>query len=616
MFIVQRDVLDYDKLLDNDYHYAIFMLDPKSFCGTLIENRYHLQKFLGNGAFGFVFAADEMALGESVGRAAVKLIRPQSDAHRAEILHEIRAMANLTHPHLLGYRSSGEFVLQSGEKLIFLALELANGSLEESLENQLLTTPLVHQMAIAVASALAYLQGRGVVHRDLKPANILRVGDAWKIADFGLARLNAQTFHQTAAAGTLSYMSPDAIDGEVSAAGDLWAFGVLLQECLTGKFPYPHTSQLSFIRNVASQEPFIAPAMPPPFDQIVRGCLDKNPKTRWTAHRVLDCLAQSPRAAQNAAPSAPTSASPTSAAPAPIPPAPVMQAPPAPRVVAAQPTAFLPRQAHEPVVDASGGATYRTIGEALAATPHAARIWVRAGVYCEGLLLDRAVEIIGEGEREEIVIQYALGNCVKVVGGAPVLRNVLVCGVAKTMNKQFHAISVNSGDLLLENCIVVSDSLACVAVQGATSSTRLSSCALVGGATDGVLVSNNAKIVMESCRVAHHARHGVHLKSDATAVLRDCEINENGACGVLLDNAKSGLQNCRVVSNRKSGVRVSSGGALMLRRCTVTDNRQQAIEIERGARAKVESCDLRRNVFGAWSVASGGMAEKKNNQEG
>ena len=590
------------------------MLDPNAFCGTLIEKRYHLQKFLGNGAFGFVFAADEMALGESVGCAAVKLIRPQSDAHCAEILHEIRAMANLTHPHLLGYRSSGEFVLPSGEKLIFLALELANGSLEESLENQLLTASSIHQMAIAVASALTYLQERGVVHRDLKPANILRVGDAWKIADFGLARLNAQTFHQTAAAGTLSYMSPDAIDGEVSAAGDVWAFGVLLQECLTGKFPYPHASQLSFIRNVASQEPFIAPAMPPPFDQIVRGCLDKNPKTRWTAHRVLDCLAQRPRTAPNAAPSAPTSVAPISAAP--IPPAPVLQAPPAPRVAAVQPTAFLPRQAHEPVVDGSGAATYRTINEALAATPHAARIWVRAGVYRESLLLERAVEIIGEGEREEIVVQGALGNCVKVVGGAPVLRNLFLHGVAKTMNKQFHAISVNSGELLLENCIVVSDSLACVAVQGATSSTRLFSCALLGGATDGILVSNGAKIVVESCRIARHARHGVHLKSDATAVLRDSEINENGACGVLLDGAKSGLQNCHIVSNRKSGVRVSSNGALMLRGCAVTDNRQQAIEIESGARAKVENCDLRRNVFGAWSVASGGVAEKKNNQEG
>ncbi len=576
---------------------SIDMLDPNAFLGMFVDARYCLRKFLGNGAFGFVFAADEMALGEQVGNAAVKLIRPQNDAHHASVLHEIRAMASLSHPHLLGYRSSGEIALPSGEKIIFLALELADDSLESCLERGQMTYAQISEMANNIANALAYLQNRGVVHRDLKPANILRAEGSWKIADFGLARLTAQT-HQTAAAGTLSYMSPDAIDGEISAAGDVWAFGVMLQECLTGRFPYPHASQLSFIRHVAQHEPFIAPAMPQPFDEIVRGCLTKDAKTRWTAQRVLDALQQKPRQNITSLPIAPA--------------VPVATARPAPQ----NHTVVLPRQSHEPIVDASGNGTHRNLTEALSASPKSARIWIRPGIYRESLLLERDVEILGDGGREQILVECGIGNCLKIAAGSATLRGLTLIGVAKTMNKKYHAVSVSGGTLTLDDCIVSSDSLACVAVQGRESSTRLVGCLIARGSKDGVLFSGGASGTIEHCQISGHAGHGVHIKDDASPILRECVISGNQGCGVFIQGAQAIVQNCEIQSNHKSGVHIGESSETTLSDRTISDNRQQAIDVERGARGTVSNCDLRRNVFGAWALTSGSSLQRYKNKEG
>jgi hypothetical protein len=579
------------------------MLDPNALAGTLIENRYLLQKFLGNGAFGYVFAAEEMALGEVINEVAVKLIRPQNDKHRHDVLHEIRAMSRLAHPNLLGYRSAGEAML-GGQSLIFIASELAEGALEDGLQHGLMTTSSAAALTRDLAHALIYLAQRGVVHRDLKPANVLCVGQSWKVADFGLARGAAgSALHQTAAAGTLVYMSPEAIDGEIGAPVDIWALGVMLQQCLSGRFPYAPDSQLQFIRSVATREPFIAPGLPQPFDAIVRGCLTKDPHVRWTAQQVLDALGQKPLH------------SPASQNPVSLPVA-------SPQAVAAPAanTARLPPQAHDLIVAAAGDGTHRTLSEALAAAPDNARIFVRPGIYRESVRLEKAVEIRGDGAREHIIIESAHGNCLRLeagdAGGAALVSGLTLVGVAHGAGKKYFAVCVSRGALTLEDCIVASDSLACVAAQGESATLDLRGCRIVRGASDGVLFSDGAGGTLQDCEIAGHARHGLHIKKSAAPLARRCTLSANGGSGLhVAQDGRGTLQDCEIATNAKAGAYIAPGGAPTLRGCTIWDNKQQAVSAERGSAGTVENCDLRRNKFGAWDVASGSLMERRNNKE-
>ena len=108
-------------------------LDPAGLIGARIDDRYYLLRVLGEGSFGTVYAAEER-FGEAVlGAVAVKLLRPRTAAERASVVVEMGAMAQLSHPNLLSYRSSGEVTSGPSAGCLYIAMELASNSLKERL---------------------------------------------------------------------------------------------------------------------------------------------------------------------------------------------------------------------------------------------------------------------------------------------------------------------------------------------------------------------------------------------------------------------------------------------------------------------------------------------------
>jgi len=588
------------------------MLDPAQLIGTLIDNRYRLTRFLGNGAFGYVFAADEIVLGQFIAEVAVKLIRPPDDRHRQDVLREVAAMAQLSSLYLLNYRSAGEVCGTLANGCLYLASELARGSLLDRLEN---APPMgsdeARQVARDVACALAYLDERKAVHRDVKPANLLLVGDTWKLADFGLARPFAGSWMQASRAmGTLAYMSPEAIDGEIGAHVDVWAFGVLLQQCCGGDFPYDGASELQFIRNVAAREPSIMPGLPQPFDAIVRGCLTKNWRTRWTARQVLDALNTT---SSSVAP--PTVIIPTTVVtpPAVLPIAPA--AAPAARRPALQ-TQAQPIGVDDLLVMAGGGGTHPNLTEAVLSATPGARIFIGPGIYRESIVLDKPLQLIGQGPRENIIVESGAASCLKMQAVSATVRGLTLRGCAGAAGKKHFAVKVAQGNLTLEDCAITSDSLACVAVQGATANATLRGCKIHDGASDGVLFFEGATGLIETCEISNHQRAGVHIKKGAAPLFRDCVIRGNKASGVVItDNGQGSIEGCDINDNAKAGVQIGQSGAPAIRRCKIRQNKQQAISADRTASGIIENCDLSDNKFGAWDIASGSLIERRSNKE-
>ena len=201
-------------------------------------------------------------------------------------------------------------------------MELAEESLAERLQRCALRGDEARVLAEQLTGALAYLQERTppLVHQDVKPANILRVGERWKLADFGVAReLPDCRPSDVSSTGTPLYQPPEALLEQLSSpAGDLWALGVVLLEALTGTHPFT-ALQGHPLYTIVHEEPAIPAYLPAPLGDIMRGCLLKEPSARWTVAQVqaaLSARATPPAAPVHAVPDARTDAAPAAHVPA------------------------------------------------------------------------------------------------------------------------------------------------------------------------------------------------------------------------------------------------------------------------------------------------------------
>jgi Tol biopolymer transport system component len=277
---------------------------------------YEIVAQVGAGGMGEVWRARDTRLGRDV---AVKVL-PERLASDAEALarfeREARAVAALSHPHIVAL-----FDIGHDGGTAYLVMELLAG---ESLAARLARGPVplgeAVGIAVQVAEALAAAHRQGVVHRDLKPGNVMLTRGGVKLLDFGLAKRSGPTSRGTPAGwtqlptaeagaertpltaegsllGTLQYMAPEQLEGrEVDARADLFAFGAMLYEMVTGARAFPGATPASVIAAILKDEPRpiaeLQPLAPPALERLVRRCLAKDPDDRWqSAADVAEALA-------------------------------------------------------------------------------------------------------------------------------------------------------------------------------------------------------------------------------------------------------------------------------------------------------------------------------------
>lgn len=298
---------------------------------------YEVESLLGQGTTGLVFRARDQRDGRLV---AVKLLRPEADAEperRSRFLREARAIAALDHPHIARIYEVGVAVLSTenardlglpetaaGEprRLPFLALELLDGvDLGVLIGGQPLDPELACELASQMLRAIAAAHRVGIVHRDLKPANVrVTSGNQVKLLDFGLAKMvktgpldPATASHLTLdgmVMGTLPYLAPEQLQGEaVDGRADLFSFGVLLFEMLTGRPPFSANTLVEYARSlIHSRIPKpsqLRPGLPPYLDRLTLELIAVEPADRPpSAEEALERL-EAGRLAPAAEPPAP-----------------------------------------------------------------------------------------------------------------------------------------------------------------------------------------------------------------------------------------------------------------------------------------------------------------------
>jgi serine/threonine protein kinase len=259
---------------------------------------YEIVAPLGAGGMGEVYRARDIRLDRSV---AVKVLPAEfasNPERRARFEREAKTISSLSHPHICTLYDVCDN---------YIVMELLEGeTLEQRLQTGSLTIEQVVRIGIDVADALDKAHRYGIVHRDLKPGNVMLTRSGAKLLDFGLAKstepivqhADGRTMTRALTAegtivGTFHYMPPEQVEGrEADARSDIFAFGAMLYEMLTGRRAFAGDTGASVIAAIlASEPPPISeqrPTTPPALDRLVRTCLAKDPDERWqTAHDVM-----------------------------------------------------------------------------------------------------------------------------------------------------------------------------------------------------------------------------------------------------------------------------------------------------------------------------------------
>jgi len=266
---------------------------------------YDILSPLGAGGMGEVYKARDSRLDRAVALKILPDTLASDRQFRERFDREARAISQLTHPHICTLFDVGE---QAG--IAFLVMEYLEG---ETLEQRLKKGPVpiadALRLAIQIADALSAAHRHGIVHRDLKPGNVMLTKTGAKLLDFGLAKTSATGIapagvsmlpttppnltRHGAILGTFQYMAPEQLEGEdADARSDIFAFGALLHEMLTGRPAFEGRTPASLMAAILERQPppisTLTPGAPPLLAHVVQRCVAKNPDARWQSMADVD----------------------------------------------------------------------------------------------------------------------------------------------------------------------------------------------------------------------------------------------------------------------------------------------------------------------------------------
>ncbi len=258
--------------------------------GKTLAGRYRIETVVGFGGHGKVYKAFDPDLQRHVAVKVSKSVASESQSD--ELLEEARRAAKLKHPNIVAVHDVGR---HDGQ--LFFVTELVEGqNLADLISAQSVSAKEATRIISSLSEALHFAHEHGFIHRDIKPANIL-IDQQGRVlvTDFGIATaIDKIEDHRGGTPGTLPYMAPEQVAGEVQLIGartDIHALGVVFYELLTGELPYQGRTPTAVREQILLRQPKPLPAVPAKLGLICLKCLAKHPADRFeTASAVIEAL--------------------------------------------------------------------------------------------------------------------------------------------------------------------------------------------------------------------------------------------------------------------------------------------------------------------------------------
>lgn len=259
--------------------------------GSTISHYQILEK-LGEGGMGVVYKARDTKLNRTVALKFLPSHMSASEQDKARFKQEAQAAAALNHPNICTI-----FGIEESDEHLFIAMEYVDGmTLRRKIAAGTMQIAESIQYASQIGEALQEAHSKGIVHRDVKPDNIMvNSRNQIKVMDFGLAKLKGtlKLTRSSSTVGTLAYMPPEQIQGgEVDARSDIFSFGVVLFEMLSGRMPFRGEHEAAMMYSIVNEEPEsilkFRPDTSSEVEHILRRALEKDPEDRYqNVHDVL-----------------------------------------------------------------------------------------------------------------------------------------------------------------------------------------------------------------------------------------------------------------------------------------------------------------------------------------
>jgi dienelactone hydrolase/predicted Ser/Thr protein kinase len=255
--------------------------------GKTFAGKYSVEGEIGQGGMGIVYKAEDTKLKRTV---ALKLLPPELERipeARERFIREAQSSAALSHPSICTIHE-----VEEAEGQPYIAMEFVSGeSLRQKVARGPLSTDEAVNIAVQVAGALEAAHQKGIIHRDIKSANIMVTEDGRaKVMDFGLAKMLGaeQLTREPVTIGTVACMSPEQARGEdLDRRTDLWSFGVVLYEMLTGQMPFRGDRESIILYSIATAEPKpvreLKPDIPAELQRIIDRALKKTREDRYAS---------------------------------------------------------------------------------------------------------------------------------------------------------------------------------------------------------------------------------------------------------------------------------------------------------------------------------------------
>jgi len=254
---------------------------------------YQITEKLGEGGMGVVYKARDTHLDRFVAIKVLPAEKVADPERKRRFIQEAKAASALNHPSIITI-----YDIDQADGVDFIAMEYVAGkTLDELIPRKGMRLSLALKYAVQIADALARAHGAGIIHRDLKPSNVMVDEHGLvKVLDFGLAKLTeaagpeAETVStrtgEGAIVGTVAYMSPEQAEGKrIDTRSDIFSFGSMLYEMLTGQRAFRGDTRASTIASILKEEPKpisqVAEGLPRDAEKIVRRCLRKDPEHRF-----------------------------------------------------------------------------------------------------------------------------------------------------------------------------------------------------------------------------------------------------------------------------------------------------------------------------------------------